>query len=105
MKNPSRNLYPGEESLAGGGREPRFAIITTAANDLMRPIHSRMPVILDEEEERAWLERVGRFPDLIGLLETPPTLALRAYEVSRAVNRASLDVPELIKPGVAFPLL
>lgn len=86
------------ESPSEGGRAPRFAIITTAANDLMQPIHARMPVILDEEEEKAWLASEGRLPDLIGLLETPAAVALRAYEVSREVNRASVDVPELIKP-------
>ena len=37
------------------GSSPRFAIITTAADSFMRPIHSRMPVILDREEEREWI--------------------------------------------------
>ena len=66
----------------------------------MQPIHSRMPVILDEAEERLWLSGAGGQPDLIGLLETPTTLTLLAYEVSRDVNRASVDEPDLIKPVV-----
>ncbi len=34
----------------------RFAILTTAANEDMRPYHDRMPVVLQAEERRLWLE-------------------------------------------------
>ena len=87
-----------QERLEAGGRTPHFAIITTAANDLMQPIHSRMPVILDAGEEAAWLAGAKDVRNLIGLLETPPALAMCAYEVSRAVNRTAVDLPEVIKP-------
>ena len=87
-----------EEGSAEHGIPPRFAIITTAANELMKPIHARMPVILDEEEETAWLSGSGNLFDLIRLLESPPTVGLKAYEVSRQVNRASVDSPQLIEP-------
>ena len=86
-----------------GNPAPHFAIITTAANELMLPIHSRMPVILDEERERAWLSGEGTPRDFIALLGAPPTLALHAYEVSKAVNRASVDIPEIIKPVADVP--
>ncbi len=33
------------------------AIITTTANDLLRPIHDRMPVILPRDMEGFWLDR------------------------------------------------
>src|SRR5437867_13038157 len=77
---------------------PRFAIITTAADAFMQPIHSRMPVILDADEERAWISSSGDVPSLLGLLETPFASPLRAYEVSREVNRATVDTRNLIKP-------
>lgn len=35
---------------------PRFAILTVGANTLISTIHDRMPVILDEHDERAWLD-------------------------------------------------
>lgn len=92
-----------QEQLEVSGRTPHFAIITTAANDLMQPIHSRMPVILDAGEEAAWLAGAKDVRDLIGLLETPPSLDMCAYEVSRAVNRAVLDTPEIIKPVADVP--
>ncbi len=45
--------------LAGFYREqedgPHFIILTTAANDSMRPVHERMPLILEEEEIRSWI--------------------------------------------------
>ena len=44
------------------GLLPRFAIITTAADSFMQPIHSRMPVILDVDEERAGLSVMESFP-------------------------------------------
>ena len=44
------------------GASPRFAIITTAADAFMQPIHSRMPVILDVDEERAGLSVMESFP-------------------------------------------
>ncbi len=86
------------ECAMGDGTEPGFAIITTTPNELMQPIHDQMPVILDEGEDRDWLAGSGGRSDLIGLLESPTTVDLRAYEVSRLVNRASVDVPELINP-------
>ena len=86
-----------EEAPVGGG-EPRFAIITTAANELMRPIHARMPVILDQEEEQEWLSGSEKVWDMIRLLASPTAVPMRAYEVSREVNRASVDVPDLIRP-------
>lgn len=33
-----------------------FTIITTEANDLLRPIHDRMPVILHQTDEQLWLD-------------------------------------------------
>jgi putative SOS response-associated peptidase YedK len=78
--------------------EPRFAIITTRANDLMRPIHLRMPVILAADQEGTWLSANTPVPQLLALLEPAPSADLRAYEVSQKVNRASTDTPEVMEP-------
>ena len=84
---------------SNGGALPRFAIITTAADKFMQPIHARMPVILDADEERAWIRRDdGDLSDFLRRLETPYGAPLRAYEVSREVNRATEDTRNLIKP-------
>src|SRR6266851_4476132 len=80
------------------GTEPRFAIITTRANDLMRPIHLRMPVILTPEQERIWLSAKTPAPELLAMLEPAPSKDLRAFEVSSDVNRASIDTPAVMEP-------
>lgn len=92
-----------QERLEASDRTPHFAIITTTANELMQPIHSRMPVILDAGEEAAWLAEAKDVRDLIWLLAMPPSLALRAYEVSRLVNRVAVDTPEVVKPLANVP--
>src|SRR5207249_5546365 len=86
------------QEASDGRSSPRFAIITTAADAFMRPIHSRMPVILEKDEERVWISSRADVPFLLGILETPYGSPLRAYEVSREVNRAVVDTPELLLP-------
>lgn len=76
-----------------------FALVTTEPNDLIRPIHNRMPVILPREAEDLWLD-----PDchdvatLKSLLRPFPPDEMESFEVSRAVNRAASEGPELIVP-------
>lgn len=82
-----------------GNRISSCAIITTEANDLLRPIHHRMPVILPEEVEDIWLDTALDDSDaLTQLLEPHPADPMEAYEVSRLVNSASNDVPEVTTP-------
>jgi len=81
----------------GGEPLESCAIITTAANPSVRPIHDRMPVILDREERAEWLDRGTDRERLRALLE-PYTGQLEAYEVSRLVNSPANDVPACIEP-------
>ena len=62
------------------------AIITTLANDLMSPIHDRMPVILPQHSVTAWLNRQSRPDELLPLLTPCPTELLSAHPVSTLVN-------------------
>lgn len=76
-----------------------FTIITTGPNELMRPIHNRMPVILRQMDENMWLDpELVEFDKLIPLLRPYPTDLMEAYEVSTIVNSPKNDVPECIKP-------
>jgi putative SOS response-associated peptidase YedK len=60
-----------------------MAIIVTEANELMRPIHDRMPVILDPESFGPWLETPApEALELLALLRPAPTDGLEAYPVS-----------------------
>ena len=65
----------------------------------MQPIHARMPVILAADEEREWVSGDGELADFLRLLETPYSPPLRAYEVSREVNRAAVDTADLLRPA------
>lgn len=87
-----------------GNRISSCAIITTEANDLLRPIHHRMPVILSEEAEDLWLDRaLDDSVVLTQLLEPYSDDAMEAYEVSRLVNSASNDIPEVARSVRGHP--
>jgi putative SOS response-associated peptidase YedK len=76
-----------------------FTIITTAANELMADIHDRMPVILAREDESEWLEPSPLPKDEMERLFRPfPSEKMEAYQVSKAVNDASKDSAELVRP-------
>lgn len=81
-----------------GSKTPTFAIVTTAANRLMMPIHDRMPVILPRESEQLWLSPTPTMPELLEILRPVAAGRLRAYAVSPLVNRATVDSPEAIRP-------
>ena len=82
-----------------GNRVPSCAIITTAANELLRPIHDRMPVVLPKELEEFWLDAsVEDAPTLTGIMASYPASAMEAFEVSRLVNSVVNDAPEVVAP-------
>ena len=75
------------------------AIITTAANESLSPIHDRMPVILPRELEPLWLDHdLQDYAALAGILTPYITDDMEAYEVSSLVNSPANDGPELIVP-------
>lgn len=72
------------------------AIITTSANNLLNPIHDRMPVILPRRLEALWLDHNVQDPGLLGSALVPyPDDVMRAYEVSPLVNSVRNNGPEL----------
>jgi len=73
--------------------------LTTEANDAVRPIHDRMPVILPPERWDAWLDPGERDPGRLGALLVPADPALfTAYPVDPRVNRAEHDEPANVEP-------
>ena len=82
-----------------GNRIPSCTIITTAANDLLRPIHDRMPVALPREMEAFWLDDSVEDPDALRSVLSPyPDDEMEVYEVSTLVNSAANDDPKVIEP-------
>ena len=84
---------------ADGEAFPTYTIITTEANELVGPIHNRMPVILKPEDEACWLAPEPPASDEIQALLTPYSAeAMDAYPISSRVNRPSEDDEQLILP-------
>lgn len=78
------------------------AIITTDANELMRGIHDRMPVILDPKDYAAWLDPANSAADkLKALLKPCPDKMMAAHPVSTRVNTPRNDNPALLEPLTA----
>jgi putative SOS response-associated peptidase YedK len=88
-----------EARTADGAPLESFTIVTTSSNDTMSDLHDRMPVILDEEDVEAWLDSdLNEFEPLEHLLRPAPDDAIRVHPVSRAVNNARHNGPDLIEP-------
>jgi putative SOS response-associated peptidase YedK len=75
------------------------SIVTTEANEVMAPIHHRMPVILGLNDYDEWLDPTANEPSK--LLTPCPADELTCYPVSTVVNNARNNVPECIQPLVA----
>lgn len=71
-------------------------IITTAANPAVAPLHDRMPVILEPEAERAWLDPAAPRPLLAELLRPLPEAETLIRPVGPAVNDARYDGPDCL---------
>lgn len=80
-------------------------IITTTPNELIAPIHDRMPVALDEASWDAWLNVENHdTASLTQLLAPMPASELEAWTVSTLVNKADNNGPELLdRVPVASP--
>jgi putative SOS response-associated peptidase YedK len=76
-----------------------FTIITTAANELARAVHDRMPVILTDQAAQLWLDpEIEDVAALAPLLAPYPAEAMDAYPVRPLVNSVKNNGPDLIVP-------
>jgi putative SOS response-associated peptidase YedK len=74
-------------------------IVTQPPNELMRQLHSRMPVVLRDDLVPAWLDpRVADAAEMLALLEPAPADEWEAYAVSRRVGNVRNDDAGLIEP-------
>jgi putative SOS response-associated peptidase YedK len=75
-----------------------FTIITTEPNELMLPIHNRMPVILSQAGEKIWMDDRSGVNELLSLLAPYPAELMKAWKVSQAVNYPANNYPDLLLP-------
>ncbi|MGD8978795.1 MAG: SOS response-associated peptidase [candidate division WOR-3 bacterium] len=75
-------------------------IITTQPNELMVPIHNRMPVIIAPDKRKIWLDSEIQDADRLKPLLAPYDAGkMDAYEVSKRVNSPTYNEPDCIKPA------
>jgi putative SOS response-associated peptidase YedK len=73
------------------------AILTTEANELVRPVHDRMPVILPARHWPAWPDAgLQGAAELVPLLRPYPADAMRAYPVGALVNNPRNEGPSCL---------
>ena len=82
----------------GDGAVESCTIVTTEANQRLRPIHHRMPVILAPEAFAAWLDPATPGAQAQALLRPAPSAWFTAYRVSPKLNSPANDDPALIEP-------
>jgi len=85
-KNDDQNLYT-------------FAILTTFPNELNKLVHDRMPLILEEDEEKIWLdEKINDINMLETLFNAFPSDKMTTHQISKLVNNPINDSPDILKP-------
>jgi putative SOS response-associated peptidase YedK len=79
---------------------PTTTILTTEPNEIARPVHDRMPVILAPNDYARWLNpRAGGLDTLRPLLQPFPAETMIAYPVEAVVNDPRRDEPSCIAPS------
>lgn len=74
-----------------------FTIITCAPNELMKPIHDRMPAILEGDDRKKWLNPKTTPTEALTLLRPLREGVLQARPVSTRVNSPAFDGPEILE--------
>lgn len=91
-------------SSADGSEVDTGAILTTAANAAIAPIHDRMPVVIKPEDYSRWLDCKTQEPrDVLDLMTAAPEDFFEAVPVSDLVNKVSNMGPDLQKPVPVAP--
>ncbi len=76
------------------------AMITTGPNQVMKPIHHRMPVILHPDDYLVWLDPDMHNPQTLNALLQPyPDDDMEAYPISALVNNPRNDTPRCLQPA------
>ena len=92
-------LWEHWEDKQSGSPLESCTIITTDANQRLSAVHHRMPVVLDETGQDAWLLADSAEASALGrLLKPAPESYFELFPVSRDVNKVANDSPELLEP-------
>lgn len=86
-----RNVMAGEEVDS-------CAILTTDANEIVRPLHDRMPVIINQADYNTWLDHSQQLDAIKALMRPHSAEAMIAVPVSSWVNKASHEGEQCLAP-------
>jgi putative SOS response-associated peptidase YedK len=77
---------------------PACAIVTCEPNELVRPVHDRMPAIVPADALDVWLGDDDLPADVArAILQPFAASAMAAQPVSRRVNNARYDAPDVLR--------
>jgi putative SOS response-associated peptidase YedK len=82
-----------------------FSIITTDANQVVAPLHNRMPVIIERKDYARWLGGGDRAQLPLDLLRPFPAEQMVAWKVDRAVGNVRNDTAQLLESPPDEPTL
>jgi len=83
---------------AEGSRIESCTLLTTGANELVRPIHDRMPVILAPQAYGPWLDPSAQADTLAPLMAPYPADEMASYPIGGHVNNPANDDPQCVEP-------
>lgn len=92
-------VFAGIYETGRDGRPDSFAILTTRPNEVVRPIHDRMPVIMSDEHAERWVAPGALTVEALAAFSAPfPADEMEAYTVATLVNSPRNNVPECVRP-------
>ena len=86
-----------EYETVSGETQHTFLILTTSPNEVVEEVHDSMPVILNREQEKKWLDKYATESDLLNMLTPYPAELMLSYSVSSQVNSVQNDSPGIIR--------
>ena len=100
-------LWESWKDKATGQKLRTYTILTTDPNELMAPIHNRMPVILHGSDYERWLATTDPAHPPADLLRPYPAEEMKAWKVGKAVGNPRNNDPSLVEAveeGSAGPI-
>jgi putative SOS response-associated peptidase YedK len=81
-----------------GNEIQTFTMITQTSNELVSLVQERMPVILNRQTEKLWLDANSDEETLLGTLTRYPAAAMNNYPVAPTISDSTTDLPSMIIP-------
>ena len=90
-------LWDTWKDKASGQELKTYTILTTDPNELLKPIHNRMPVIVARKDYQRWMAPAEPSHLPVDLLRPFPADEMKAWKVSRAVGNVRNNDPSLVE--------